>query len=313
MVAFGDRLWIGIDGGGSKCQAVIVDVNDRVLGTGLAGPANPLHGYDQTLDSILGSTTLALADAGLPPETLGELVAGVGLAGVNMPRLYQEMSSWSHPFKKMYLTTDQHSACLGAHRGGSGAVLIAGTGSCGYAWVDGQSTLLGGHGFPHGDKGSGAWIGLEAVKYLLMALDGLAPESQLQGELLKVLAATTPNEVFERIRGECPSYYARLAIPVFQCAEAGDPVAEAIVRDGAGYISAMADKLLQLEPPRLSMIGGLAASMTRWLEPRVIERLEEPLEPPEIGCVYLARQELEREEGNVKPVSAGLGGKALFG
>ncbi|AMX01980.1 N-acetylglucosamine kinase [Microbulbifer thermotolerans] len=299
MVAIRDRdiFFIGIDGGGSKCRASIVDANNQVLGTGVAGPANPLHGYAQTIDSIVRSAALALADADLPAQMLGELVAGAGLAGVNMPRLYSEMAAWAHPFSKLYLTTDQHTACLGAHRGGDGAVIIVGTGSCGYVWANGQSKLIGGHGFPHGDKGSGAWMGMEAVKYLLMALDGLAEDSRLKNELLQMLGAEDANEVFEKIGGKSSSHYARLAVPVIECAEAGDPVAEAIVRDGASYISDLADKLLELKPPRLSMIGGLAQRLRPWLAPHVVERLATPLEAPEMGCVYFARQSLAKEAG----------------
>lgn len=315
MVALRDRdtLFIGIDGGGSKCRASIVDADNHLLGTGVAGPANPLHGYAQTIDSIVRSAALALADAKLPPETLGELVAGVGLAGVNMPRLYSEMASWAHPFREMYLTTDQHSACLGAHRGGDGAVIIAGTGSCGYAWVNGRGKLIGGHGFPHGDKGSGAWMGMEAVKYLLLALDGLAEDSRLKDELLEVLESGDANEVFEKIGGKSSSHYARLAVPVIKCAEAGDPVAVAIVRDGADYINALADKLLELNPPRLSMIGGLAPRLRPWLAPRVVERLAEPLDAPEIGCVYFAQQSLAEDAGQSTSTGKKPDGKALFG
>lgn len=53
---------------------------------------------------------------------------------------------------------------MGAHTRDEGAVMIAGTGSCGYSFVNGKATILGAHGFPFGDKCSGAWIGLEAVK-----------------------------------------------------------------------------------------------------------------------------------------------------
>jgi len=315
MVALRDRdlLFIGIDGGGSKCRASIVDAGNRVLGTGVAGPANPLHGYAQTIDSIVRSAALALADAKLPPETLGKLIAGAGLAGVNMPRLYNEMASWANPFKKLYLTTDQHSACLGAHRGGDGAVIIAGTGSCGYAWVNGRGKLIGGHGFPHGDKGSGAWMGMEGVKYLLMALDGLAADSGLKGELLKMLGASDANEVFEKIGGKSSSHYARLAVPVIECAEAGDPVAVAIVRDGAAYISDLADKLLELKPPRLSMIGGLAPRLHPWLAPHVVECLADPLDAPEIGCVHFARQSLAREGDEAGSSASEANSKALYG
>ena len=61
---------------------------------------------------------------------LKQVVAGLGLAGVNLPGLYQKINEWHHPFKEMFLTTDLHTACIGAHKGADGAVIITGTGSC---------------------------------------------------------------------------------------------------------------------------------------------------------------------------------------
>ncbi|WP_444928022.1 N-acetylglucosamine kinase [Microbulbifer sp. TRSA002] len=314
MVALGDRenLFIGIDGGGSKCRASILDSDNRVLGTGVSGPANPLQGYAQAIGSIVHSAMLSLSDAGLPPEMLGELVAGVGLAGVNMPNLYNEMDAWAHPFKQMFLTTDQHSACLGAHRGGDGAVIIVGTGSCGYASINGEARFLGGHGFPHGDKGSGAWMGMEAVKYLFLALDGLTEDSRLKDELLSVLESADAQQVFECIAGKPSSYYARLAVPVVEYAEAGDPVALAIVRDGASYISDLANKLFEMNAPRLSLIGGVAPRLMQWMAPQVVERVAEALDPPEFGCIYFARQCVaEAANGSNSAIEGDE--KALFG
>ena len=157
-------LYLGIDGGGSKCKAIIIDAHDNVLGTGIAGPANPFQDYQQTIISIVESAYLALADAKLVKSEINRLIVGIGLAGVNLPSIFEQMSQWQHPFAQMHLTTDLHIACLGAHQGGDGAIMITGTGSCGYSHINGQATMIGAHGFLHGDKGSGAWLGLQAVK-----------------------------------------------------------------------------------------------------------------------------------------------------
>jgi glucosamine kinase len=156
-------------------------------------------------------------------------------------------------------------------------------------------------------------MGMEGVKYLLLALDGLAEESQLKRELLSTLeCGSDANEVFEKIGGKSSSHYARLAVPVIECAEAGDPVAVAIVRDGAAYISALADKLMESKPPRLSLIGGLAPRLKPWLAVHVVERLAEPLDAPEIGCVHFARQSLA-QVGNKQIPTHKNDSKALFG
>ena len=37
------RAVVGVDGGGTKTHAVLLDVNFAILGEGLAGPSNPLR------------------------------------------------------------------------------------------------------------------------------------------------------------------------------------------------------------------------------------------------------------------------------
>lgn len=285
-----DTLYLGIDGGGSKCRARIISAADQVLGTGVGGPANPLHGVQQTIDSITTAAELALLDAGLPVAHINQLVAGVGLAGVNLPSLFQVMNNWQHPFQAMFLTTDLHIACLGAHNSDEGAVMVAGTGSCGYAYVQGTSTILGAHGFPFGDKGSGAWMGLEAVKAVLLASDQLGPEtllSQLIGDHLQAAGVM----IVDKMSAAKSSDYARLAIFVLNAAEQQDPVALAILKEGADYMSAVAEKLWDTGAKRMSFIGGLSERLIPWLVPSIAERLSEPLGQPEFGAVYFAKQQ----------------------
>ncbi|MEW6984014.1 N-acetylglucosamine kinase [Colwelliaceae bacterium 6471] len=290
-------LYLGIDGGGSKCKAIIVSSENKILGTGISGPANPLHGFDQATNSIVESAQLALQDAqsqdnALTQVKLKDLVAGVGLAGVNLPVLFEQMSSWSHPFKQMFLTTDLLVACLGAHQGGDGAVMITGTGSCGFSYVDHEAFIVGAHGFPHGDKGSGAWFGLQAVKQVLLSLDGLIPPSQMNDELLRLLAVKDGVQLVEAIAGKPAAYYARLANLVFDAAEQSDSLAKSIVKEGAKYISDVARQLWKKQPPRMSLIGGLSPRILPWLDKDIQARLSPPLSTPEFGSVLFARQQL---------------------
>lgn len=283
-------LYVGIDGGGSKCKARIVNAEGVVLGQAIAGPANPLHGLEIAKNSIVNAAEQALIDANLNKNMISELVAGVGLAGVNLPTLFKKMSEWQHPFKKMFLTTDLHIACLGAHSGNEGAVIVAGTGSCGYSFVKGQSVIYGAHGFPFGDKGSGAWIGLEAVRAALLAFDGLGPDTQLN----RVIAEEFNVEglsIVEEMSGSAPCRYAKLAPKVIDAAENGDEVAAKIIAEGANYLSRVAEKLLENSPDRLSLLGGLSVRLIPWLSEKVQQNISEPLDQPEAGAVCYAKQE----------------------
>jgi len=286
------ELFLGIDGGGSKCKAILVDAKNNVLGTGISGPANPLHGFEQATRSITESAKLAIKDAGLDEKLVAKIPAGVGLAGVNLPILFEQVSTWKHPFKQMYLATDLLIACLGAHQGDDGAVMITGTGSCGFAHVAGQSKIVGAHGFPHGDKGSGAWLGLEAVKQVLLSLDGLVEPTLLTELLFKHLSVDSAVELVESIAAKPAAFYAKMAGLVFDAANKQDKVAKNIIEEGAEYITNVARKLLACQPNRISLIGGLAPLLTPWLDKDIQEKLTAPALPPEMGAVIFGRQQL---------------------
>ncbi|QIR15187.1 N-acetylglucosamine kinase [Shewanella aestuarii] len=287
------QLYIGIDGGGSKCRATIYTAEHQQLGTGVAGRANPLHGLEQTFQSITESTHLALADAGLSADDSVKLIAGLGLAGVNVGHFYEQIASWQHPFKAMYLTTDLHTACIGAHNGEDGAVIITGTGSCGYAHVGDKSVSLGGHGFALGDKGSGAWLGLKAAEHVLLHLDGFACATALTQQLLNHFQVNNAIGIVEQLAGKSSSVYAKLARIVLLAANEGDEVAIAIVKEGSQYISELARKLFAINPTRFSMIGGLAEPLLPWLDSDVASKISPSLSPPEFGaCLFAQKQHI---------------------
>lgn len=293
-----DTLYLGVDGGGSKCRACLVTSSGEIIGTGLSGPANPLNGLARTLESIEDASRQALTSAGIAASSLSKVVAGIGLAGVNLPGQYERVASWKYPFSRCYLTTDLHVACLGAHRGGDGAVIVVGTGSCGFSTVDGESVSLGGHGFLLGDKGSGAWMGLKAVKSVLSAADGLSESTQLT-QAVRDIYQVSGLDIIEQLSQSSSSDFAKLAPKVIEAAAVGDRVAVDIVSNGADYISALARKLLIMKPPRLSLIGGISGPLSSWLANDVVEHIEKPLDQPEMGAVYFARQQYQHEVADV--------------
>jgi glucosamine kinase len=285
-------LFLGIDGGGSKCKARLEDGAGRLLGEGVAGPANAFQNGDLARRSMLESARRALAAARLPETALAKLVVGAGLAGVNVPRVAGEMEQWQHPFARLYLDTDIHIACLAAHSGEEGAVIVAGTGSVGYSTRGGVS--CGAHGFPFGDKGSGAWLGLEAMKAVLLALDGLGPETALSSAVESLLGASGLDLV-DAMAGASSRDYGTLAPLVLECAGQGDAVARDIVLEGAAYLSDMAGKLLSGSAASLCMLGGLGEKLRPWMSPEVVARMVPARGQPDEGAVCFARQRYYRD------------------
>lgn len=285
-----EPLYLGIDGGGSKCRAVIVSSQQHILGEGLAGPANPLRGMKIATDSIISATQQALTCAGLPFNDMARLTVGAGLAGVNMPQFFQLFSDWQHPFQALHLTSDLHIACIGAHSGEDGAVIICGTGSCGLASVNGQLTEVGGHGFPFGDNGSGAWLGMQMLHHALLSLDKLAPPTILSGLLLAHFTVNNAVELAAQFTHATPTSYAKLAPLLFLAAEQNDDTALLIVQQSADHIERIARRLLHAAPPRLSLIGGLAPKLQPFLAKDIQAFITPAIQPPELGAVWFARQ-----------------------
>ncbi|MBU2869221.1 N-acetylglucosamine kinase [Colwellia sp. E2M01] len=284
-------LFIGIDGGGSKSKAIIMNKDNEILGTGISGPGNPLHGFEQATHSIIESAKLALEDAGLAHMKLDEFVAGVGLAGVNIPVLFDQMAAWQHPFKNMHLATDLLIACLGAHNGGDGAVIISGTGSCGFSCQNNEQRIVGAHGFPHGDKGSGAWFGLQAVKQVLLSLDGLVKPTLMSAALLTKLNCSNDTALVEVVAGKKATFFGQQAHIVFDAANLGDEIALTILNEGAEYLNNMVRTLTKDNSLPISMLGGLTPILKQWLAVDIQADLKLPLHPPEVGSVIYAREQ----------------------
>jgi glucosamine kinase len=164
-------LFLGIDGGGTSCRARLADFEGIVLGEGSAGPANIRIGLNESFRAVLEATDQCLAQAGYTSEEV-DLVACLALAGASEPMDLAAARAYKHPFLRTVITTDAHAACVGAHGGKDGGIIIIGTGSVGWAVLGGSVHRVGGWGFPVSDEGSGAWLGCEAARRVLWAHDG---------------------------------------------------------------------------------------------------------------------------------------------
>ncbi|MEJ2419668.1 MAG: BadF/BadG/BcrA/BcrD ATPase family protein [Exilibacterium sp.] len=285
-----NQIFVGIDGGGTKCRARVESATGGIVGVGMGGPANPSLGMERTVSSIIEATRAALADADLEEETMDKLIAGVGIAGLHLPRYFEAMQAWRHPFRNMLLFDDVYTACLGAHQGGDGAVIIAGTGFSALSIADGRSLTVGGHGFLlGGDQCSGSWIGFEAVKAVLLSQDGLGAATVL-ADMLENKFSARGLLLADALVGAIPRDYAALAPLVFSAAERGDTVAVGILRHAAAFIGRVVNILLEARPPRLSLIGGITGPISAWLDPQTAAAISPPLAQPEQGAIYSARK-----------------------
>jgi glucosamine kinase len=134
-----ETLLLGVDGGATLCRARLQAMSGELLGEGMAGPANIRLGLQQSFSSVLEATTECLRQAGLAPGDLARIVACLALAGASEPGALAQAQQHGHPFCKAMITTDARAACIGAHGGRDGGVLVVGTGTVGWAELAGRS------------------------------------------------------------------------------------------------------------------------------------------------------------------------------
>jgi glucosamine kinase len=264
-------LLLGIDGGGTACRARLADIDGNVKGEGAAGPANIRFGLKESFAAVLQATNQALEQAGL---SLGDvdIVACLALAGASEPMNLAAARAFPHPFRHALVTTDAHAACVGAHGDKNGGVIVVGTGSVGWAVVGAREYRVGGWGFPVSDEGSGAWLGSETARRVLWAYDGRAPWS----ELLRTVFVRFDNDPHAIVRwmGEArPRDFAVLAPLVLEYASRSDPTGHELVSVAAAHLDAIAERLVSYGAARLSLAGGIAASIAPWLAPATREHI----------------------------------------
>jgi glucosamine kinase len=286
------QFYIGVDGGGTSCRARIEDTEGRVLGQGAAGPAATRIGMDRSMQAVRTASMAAIIDAGLLPAALAQTSVGVGLAGIDRKGAREALLTFRHPFRKVIYASDANVACLGAHSGRDGGIVVLGTGSIGFATVKGRELRIGGYGFPISDEGSGADLGLQTVRLALRAHDGRARPTSFLLDVMRRLGPD-PFTLVAWAEQATATEYATLAPVTLSYAEAGDPFADEIVSEGARHVEVLIRSLVEFGAPRVSLLGGLSSRLVRWLSPDVLRFLSPPEGDAVAGALLLAR----REEG----------------
>ncbi len=280
------QMFLGIDGGGSRCRARIRAADGALLGEAVGGASNIYQDFDGALAAIVNTAKDAAQQAG---ADIGALHAGMGLAGIVTSVGAERIEQAGLPFASVIADNDAYAACVGAFSGGDGGIVIAGTGSIGFALVGGERHMVGGWGFQLGDHGSGAWVGHHAVRRAALAIDGLLQPTQLIEDIL----ARTGRTRFDLSRWSeqaKPKDYAQFAPSVFACAAKGDVQAMMIVIEGAAAISNLGRALLARGSGHVCLLGGLAEVYPPYLDADVKRALVPAAADAVDGAIMMARR-----------------------
>lgn len=260
---------VGVDGGGTKTEAVILDSNQRVIGEGRAGPSNPMRvGIASAATCIREAIDKACVMAKVRRNDL--LAAEIGLAGTRRKELRERVREALSTLgiRDIEVVTDADIALYGATNGEPGVVVIAGTGSicCGINSRH-KKICAGGWGPIAGDEGSGAWIARRALRAIAHASDGRGPKTALTDFACSYFRVSTADDLVTAIYA--PSItnerLAGFGRDVVEAAKQEDPVSQQIISE-AGSELALAIitviKHLHMERERFQVahVGGVFAA-----------------------------------------------------
>ncbi|MGM9490911.1 BadF/BadG/BcrA/BcrD ATPase family protein [Ideonella sp. YS5] len=258
------RFLIGIDGGGTGTRARLCAADGAPLGLGEAGASSLSHGEQAAWQQILHAIQRAFAQASMPCPPWSDCALAAGLAGANDPAQAAAFRGLNPGFAPLLLETDSFTALVGAHAGRHGVILIAGTGSVAEVWrPDGARRISGGWGFPVGDEGSGAWLGLQAVRLAQQALDGRGSHTPLT-EAVCAAIGREPDTMLAWCAQARQTAYATIAPLVFQH-EPADPRATALLQSAADHLALLVHAL----DPHGELPVVCSGSIARRLQPRL--------------------------------------------
>lgn len=278
---------LAVDGGGTKCLAVLLDQSRQVVGSGRSGSCNyqgigTQAAARELTAAIRGAIEEYRNRADLPdPQTQPwEVECGVfGIAGLDtehdrriITRMVERVLAGLHlRVRHLIVENDGFAALLGATGGKPGILVIAGTGSIAFGLnQDQQTARAGGWGHRIGDEGSGYWIGKQALIAVVKAADGRGAKTQLADLILPYLGLQQADELINWTYGRqyAIEKVGELSQLVGVAAEAGDEVAIAILRQAGEELyhaaRAVIDQLaMRNQPFQMILQGGVLQNNSR--------------------------------------------------
>ena len=172
---------IGVDGGGTKTECVLIDGHGAVAARRTAPGCNPsLEGPERAQAVLRDALQALVADARSASVTIDRLL----LCMAGSQSFWRETAAAIAGYGRVEALPDSLPVLELATGGGPGLVVHAGTGSFVAARApDGSEHYAGGLGWRFGDPASGYDLGRRGIALALLELQGWAPRSALADQL----------------------------------------------------------------------------------------------------------------------------------
>ena len=239
------KIFLGVDGGGTKTDFLLIDESGQVLASRRAGSAYYLEiGVEALRTMMLQGIRGVLADASVSPNDVSFACIGLPAYGEDsalLPRL-DAIGEGLLPTPKYRCVNDMVCGWAAALAGHDGINIVAGTGSIGYGEFDGRSARAGGWGELFSDEGSAYWVAREGLTLFSRMSDGRVDQGPLYEFMRQHFKVRADLDVCASVYGPPPmtrSELAALAPMVSRAARAGDRQAQCIIEMAATELAAL--------------------------------------------------------------------------
>ncbi|WP_274426026.1 N-acetylglucosamine kinase [Chelativorans sp. YIM 93263] len=260
--------FLGIDVGGTGSRWALVDATGRLIARGKATGATG-HLFRPEARANFSETIAEIAQQVEKP--VAAIVAGVtGLGEMTAPEARALIGETTGCPPDTVRATDDIELAFRIHFApGGGHLVAAGTGSIAlHITASGEHIRVGGRGILIDDAGSGAWIALRALSAIYHRIDetgGPADAQRLAEALFSAVGGASWDAVRAFVYGGDRGRIGGLAQAVAKAAQAGDPVAGALLDEAAGELARLANALLSRGGPApVAFVGGVLT-----LDPRI--------------------------------------------
>ncbi len=272
---------LGLDCGGTKTRAVLVNGNGKVIGEGFGGPSNPnASPMEVVRDSIRKAVSEAIGN--FQGSVKVACVSAAGTLG-GMKDVLEEILRELLPEAEIIVKRDYEIAHVACFLFNPGVVFIAGTGSIAYGVNEkGESTRVSGWGHLVGDEGSGYWVGKEGIRAALRAYDGRERDTKLREYMFEYFGTDTPDGIIGRIYSSRnpKTLLGGFAPYVVKAAREKDETAMEIIEEAVeeivlAYRAAVRRLGFSSVRDKLAITGGFYFGSKDLLRPLLIKKLEE--------------------------------------
>lgn len=262
---------VGIDGGGTKTHALLVDMEGAVVAECTGGPTHLQNvGVKQAASTLFELIRGCCDKATSEAASVRSVVLGIAGAGrasnkVDLTNTLVAISlKKKFPLKNIIVESDVRIALEAAFAGGPGVVVIAGTGSIAlYRTEDGKLLRAGGWGNILGDEGGGFAIGRDGLNAVMRQHDGRSEKTLLTKKAFEHFGISATDDLIAKVYQDHTDV-ASFAPKVFDAVVERDRVAHLILVKNANELVELVRVLtMQARPKKklaVALMGGLLES-----------------------------------------------------